>query len=292
MAKKRKKTSSRHGLQVVTLCISTAMVLILLGMVVFSTLTARNLSSYVKQNLVVQMMLQQDMTPNEAQQICKKLKTRPFVNSLQYISKEQALKEGTKELGADPREFAGVNPFLSSVEITVKADYANNDSLQWISRELKEFPKVSEISYQKDLVEQVNQNIAKISVILLVLAVLLTFVSFSLISNTVRLGIYARRFSIHTMKLVGASWSFIRRPFVNRTICIGIVAALLACIVLAICIYALYRFEPDIVTIVTWKEMAITAASVFFFGIVITAICANISVNKFLKMKASELYKI
>ena len=268
------------------------MVLILLGMVVFSTLTARNLSSYVKQNLVVQMMLQQDMTPNEAQQICKKLKTRPFVNSLQYISKEQALKEGTKELGADPREFAGVNPFLSSVEITVKADYANNDSLQWISRELKAFPKVSEISYQKDLVEQVNQNIAKISVILLVLAVLLTFVSFSLISNTVRLGIYARRFSIHTMKLVGASWSFIRRPFVNRTICIGIVAALLACIVLAICIYALYRFEPDIVTIVTWKEMAITAASVFFFGIVITAICANISVNKFLKMKASELYKI
>ncbi len=292
MAKKRKKTSSRHGLQVVTLCISTAMVLILLGMVVFSTLTARNLSSYVKQNLVVQMMLQQDMTPNEAQQICKKLKTRPFVNSLQYISKEQALKEGTKELGADPREFAGVNPFLSSVEITVKADYANNDSLQWISRELKAFPKVSEISYQKDLVEQVNQNIAKISVILLVLAVLLTFVSFSLISNTVRLGIYARRFSIHTMKLVGASWSFIRRPFVNRTICIGIVAALLACIVLAICIYALYRFEPDIVTIVTWKEMVITAASVFFFGIVITAICANISVNKFLKMKASELYKI
>ena len=292
MAKKRKKTSSRHGLQVVTLCISTAMVLILLGMVVFSTLTARNLSSYVKQNLVVQMMLQQDMTPNEAQQICKKLKTRPFVNSLQYISKEQALKEGTKELGADPREFAGVNPFLSSVEITVKADYANNDSLQWISRELKAFPKVSEISYQKDLVEQVNQNIAKISVILLVLAVLLTFVSFSLISNTVRLGIYARRFSIHTMKLVGASWSFIRRPFVNRTICIGIVAALLACIVLAVCIYALYRFEPDIVTIVTWKEMAITAASVFFFGIVITAICVNISVNKFLKMKASELYKI
>ncbi|WP_027452418.1 cell division protein FtsX [Segatella albensis] len=292
MAKKRKKTSSRHGLQVVTLCISTAMVLILLGMVVFSTLTARNLSSYVKQNLVVQMMLQQDMTPNEAQQICKKLKTRPFVNSLQYISKEQALKEGMKELGADPREFAGVNPFLSSVEITVKADYANNDSLQWISRELKAFPKVSEISYQKDLVEQVNQNIAKISVILLVLAVLLTFVSFSLISNTVRLGIYARRFSIHTMKLVGASWSFIRRPFVNRTICIGIVAALLACIVLAVCIYALYRFEPDIVTIVTWKEMAITAASVFFFGIVITAICANISVNKFLKMKASELYKI
>jgi cell division transport system permease protein len=157
---------------------------------------------------------------------------------------------------------------------------------------LKAFPKVSEISYQKDLVEQVNQNIAKISVILLVLAVLLTFVSFSLISNTVRLGIYARRFSIHTMKLVGASWSFIRRPFVNRTICIGIVAALLACIVLAVCIYALYRFEPDIVTIVTWKEMAITAASVFFFGIVITAICANISVNKFLKMKASELYKI
>ncbi len=292
MGKNRQRTRNHHGLQVVTLCISTAMVLVLLGLVVCSTLLARNLSTYVKENFVVQIMLDQDMTSPEAQQICNKLKVRPYVNSLHYVSKEEALREGTKELGTNPSEFAGVNPFLSSIEITVKGNYANDDSLRWISRELKTYPKVSEIDYQKDLINEVNQNIAKISVILLVIAVLLTFVSFSLISNTVRLGIYSRRFSIHTMKLVGASWGFIRRPFITDAILIGLVAAVLSCAVLGCGVYALYRYEPGILTIMTWREMAITGAVVFLFGIIITAICASISVNKFLKMKAGELYKI
>lgn len=292
MGNKRNTTGNHHGLQVVTLCISTAMVLILLGLVIFSVLAGRNLSSYVKENLVVTVMLDQDMTNPEAQQICRKLRTRPYINSLHYTSREDALKEGTKELGTDPTEFAGVNPFLSSIDITLKAQYANNDSLKWISRELKNYPKVGEVTYQKDLIEKVNRNLAKISIVLLVLAVLLTFISFSLISNTVRLGVYARRFSIHTMKLVGASWGFIRRPFVNRAVIIGLVAAILAIIFLAGCVYLLYLNEPEILTVVTWIDMVITAAAVFLFGIIITAICANISVNKFLKMKAGDLYKI
>ena len=292
MGKKRQKPRNRHGLQVVTLCISTAMVLILLGLVVCSTLLAQNLSTYVKENFIVQIMLDQDMTTPEAQQICNKLKTRPYVNSLHYISKEEALREGTKDLGTDPSEFAGMNPFLSSIEITMKSNYANDDSLKWISRELKAYPKVSEIDYQKDLINDVNQNIARLSVVLLVIAVLLTFVSFSLISNTVRLGIYSRRFSIHTMKLVGASWGFIRKPFIADAVLIGLVAAFLACLVLGCGIYALYRYEPGILTVLSWREMAITGASVFLFGMIITAFCANISVYKFLKMKAGELYKV
>ena len=292
MGKNRQKPRNRHGLQVVTLCISTAMVLILLGLVVCSTLLAQNLSTYVKENFIVQIMLDQDMTTPEAQQICNKLKTRPYVNSLHYISKEEALREGTKDLGTDPSEFAGMNPFLSSIEITMKSNYANDDSLKWISRELKAYPKVSEIDYQKDLINDVNQNIARLSVVLLVIAVLLTFVSFSLISNTVRLGIYSRRFSIHTMKLVGASWGFIRKPFIADAVLIGLVAAFLACLVLGCGIYALYRYEPGILTVLSWREMAITGASVFLFGMIITAFCANISVNKFLKMKAGERYKV
>ncbi|MGI6231552.1 MAG: cell division protein FtsX [Prevotella sp.] len=293
MGNKRKKTARRTGLQSVTLCISTALVLILLGMIVFSTLTGRNLSSYVKENLVVTMMLEQDMTDTEAQAMCKDISRRPFIKSLHYISKTAALKEATRAMGTDPSEFTdGINPFPPSVEITLKSQYANNDSLAWISKELKKYRKVSEINYQKDLVDAVNQNLTKIGFVLLVLAVLLTFVSFSLISNTVRLGIYARRFSIHTMKLVGASWGFIRWPFVRRAIGIGVIAALLAIAVLGLCIYGLYRYEPEILTIVTWREMVITAITVLLFGVVITAICASISVNKFLKMKAGELYKI
>lgn len=292
MGKKRKKTSSRQGLQAVTLCISTAMVLVLLGLVVFSVFTARNLSNYVKQNIVVTMMLQDDMTPGEARQFCTRLKSRPYIYKLDYISKEQALREGITTLGADPREFADTNPFLSSIEITLKADYANSDSLSYISKELKNYPKVSEVKYQKDLIDSVNANIAKISIVLLTLALLLTIVSFSLINNTIRLSIYARRFSIHTMKLVGASWGFIRAPFVRKYMLLGLLAAFMACMALAGAIYALYVYEPGILEVLTWDVLAITAGTVVFFGLFLTAICATISVNKFLRMKAGDLYKI
>uniref|UniRef100_A0AB33J484 Cell division protein FtsX n=4 Tax=unclassified Prevotella TaxID=2638335 RepID=A0AB33J484_9BACT len=292
MRKKKNGTRNPRGLQVVTLCISTALVLILLGMVVFSVLTAKNLSDYVKENLMVTMMLQDDMTNPEAKQLCQSLEHRPYINSIHFISKEDALKEQTQAMGTDPSEFIGANPFLASIEVQLKADYANSDSLKWITKELKRNSKVSDITYQQDLMDSVNTNLKRISFVLLILAALLTFVSFSLINNTVRLSIYARRFSIHTMKLVGASWSFIRKPFIRRTVVIGLVAALLADVVLGAMIFALYTYEPGVLTVVTWQVMAITGASVFLFGIIITAICANISVNKFLRMKAGDLYKI
>ena len=293
MVKNRRKPRRHSGLQAVTLCISTALVLILLGLVVFSTLTGRNLSSYVKENLVVTMMLEQDMMDNEAQAVCKRLEMRPYIKNVVFINKQQSLKEATKEMGINPAEFTdGVNPFSSLIELTLKSDYANSDSLTWIAAELKKYPKVSEINYQRDLIDSVNRNLAKIGLGMFVLAILLTFVSFTLINNTVKLDIYARRFSIHTMKLVGASWSFIRGPFIRRAVFTGLLAALLAIVVLGGGIYALYRYEPEILNVVTWREMAITAGAVVLFGIIITALCANISVNKFLKMKAGELYNI
>ena len=180
MRKKQYKPSNHRGLQVITLCISTAMVLILLGLVIFSVLMGRNLSSYVKENLVVQVMLEQDVTNPEGLQMCKRLNARPYVNTLTYITKEEALKEATRDLGTDPSEFAGVNPFQPSIEITTKADYANNDSLKWIAKELKAYPRVTEVTYQHDLIEQVNNSLAKISIGLLIVAALLTFISFSL----------------------------------------------------------------------------------------------------------------
>lgn len=292
MSKKQYKTSGRHGLQGVTLCISTAMVLILLGMVVFSVMTARNLSEYVKENLTVTMMLGEDITNPEAQRLCKELKRRPYISNLTYISKEQALKEQTQAMGTDPSEFLGTNPFTASIELRLKGDYANTDSLRWISRELKKDARVNDITYPQDLMDSVNQNLNKINIVLLVLAVLLTCVSFSLINNTVKLGMYARRFTIHTMKLVGASWGFIRRPFLWRTIGIGLLAAIIADGVLAFGVYALYTYEPGVLVVMTWQVFVVTGAAVLVFGILITLLCAWFSVNKFLRMKAGDLYKI
>lgn len=293
MVKTRTTSRRRSSLQSVTLCISTALVLILLGIIVCSTLMARNLSTLVRENLVVTLLMEQDMSDGEAQIVKQRLTQRPYIKQLHYISKANALREATQTLGADPSEFTeGVNPFTASIEVTLRGDYANNDSLEWISGELKKMPGVSDVTYQKNLIDKANRTLAKVGVVLLVLAVLLTFVSFTLISNTVRLDIYARRFAIHTMKLVGASWSFIRWPFVRRAMGIGLLAAVLALAVLTAGGYALWTYEPDIVAVVTWVELAATVVAVLAFGLIITAICATISVNKYLKMKASELYNI
>jgi len=292
MKRRKRKSRGRGGLQAVTLCISTAMVLVLLGMVVFSVLTARNLSNYVKESLTVTVMLAEDMTAPEAQKLCAELKKQHYINRLTYISKEQALKEQAKELGADPSEFVGTNPFEASVELQLKAEYANNDSLQWIAKELKRKAKVTEIAYPQTLIESVNTNLRRVNIVLLVLAVLLAIVSFSLINNSIRLGVYARRFSIRTMKLVGASWGFIRRPFLRRSLLIGLIAALLACAVLAGGIYALWYYEPEVLTVITWEVMAITGATVLVCGLLLTLFCSYVSVNKFLRMTAGELYKI
>ena len=276
----------------VTLCISTSMVLVLLGLVVFSVQTSRNLSRWVKENLTVTVVLGDEVSAGDAKQFCEDLRQRPFSKGVSYISREQALKEQTAAMGSDPSEFLGMNPFPATLELQLQSDYANADSLEWISDELKNNKKVADVAYQVDLMDSVNHTLAKLNILLLVLAVLLTFISFSLINNTVRLSVYSRRFLIHTMKLVGASWGFIRRPFMQQGILVGIIAALIAILVLGGAMYALYSYEPGILRIITWRELVITALAVLAFGLVITLTCSYISVNRFLRMPAGELYKI
>ena len=282
MGKKTKKSSEGRGWQVVTLCVSTSLVLILLGMVVFIGLTANNLSDYVKENLTVTVMFRDNVTNREAAVVCRKLQTKPWVAHLEYIDREQALKEQTKALGTDPSEFLGTNPFVPSAEINLKASQANSDSMKLIAKQIRTYKQVSEVTYQKDLMDKVNSNLRKVMLVMLIIAVVLTCISFSLINNTVRLGIYERRHSIGIMKLVGASWAFIRRPFLITAVLEGLIAGVIAIIVLAAGAYALYVYEPDITLVMTWQVVAITAASVLLAGVIISTICVYISVTRYL----------
>lgn len=287
-----KKSTSFFDMQFITSSISITLVLLLLGMVVFFVLSANNLSRYVRENISFSVLISDDMKEPEALKFQKKLNEEPFVKETTYISKARALKEQTEAMGTDPAEFLGYNPFTASIEIKLNAEYADADSISWIGKQIMKNKKVMEISYPQDLLDAVNSNIRKVSLLLLGLAALLTLISFALINNTIRLAIYSKRFLIHTMKLVGASWGFIRRPFLVRNMWIGVLAAVMADAVLIGMAYALVRYEPQLIEIITPVTMLAVMSSVFVFGVVITFMCAYISINKYLRMKASALYYI
>ena len=193
-------------------------------------------------------------------------------------------------MGTDPAEFLGYNPFTASIEVKLNAGYANSDSVAWIKDEILAQKGVLEINYPQDLLDAVNRNIRKVSIVLLGLAALLTLISFALINNTIRLTIYSKRFLIHTMKLVGASWSFIRRPFLMRNVWVGILAGAIADVALIGLAYVLVKYEPDLLAVITPEVMIVVMVSVFIFGVVITSLCALISINRYLRMKTNELY--
>ena len=287
-----KKTDSFFNMQFITSSISTMLVLLLLGMVVFFVLSANNLSTYVRENIGFTVLVSDDMKEPEVLKFQKELNEKIYVKESVYISKEKALQEQTEAMGTDPAEFLGYNPFTASIEIKLNAEYANSDSIVWIEKEIMANKKVMEVSYPQDLLDSVNRNIRKVSMFLLGLAALLTLISFALINNTIRLAIYSKRFLIHTMKLVGASWGFIRRPFLFRNMWIGILSGVMADAVLMGMAYMLVKYEPQLIEIMTPASLLVVMVSVFVFGLVITSLCAYISINKYLRMKASALYYI
>jgi cell division transport system permease protein len=287
-----KKTDSFFNMQFITSSISTMLVLLLLGMVVFFVLSANNLSTYVRENISFTVLVSDDMKEPEVLKFQKKLNEKVYVKESVYISKEKALQEQTEAMGTDPAEFLGYNPFTASIEIKLNAAYANSDSIAWIEKEITSNKKVMEVSYPQDLLDSVNRNIRKVSMFLLGLAALLTLISFALINNTIRLAIYSKRFLIHTMKLVGASWGFIRRPFLLRNIWIGAISGVMADAVLMGMAYMLVKYEPQLIEIMTPASLLVVMVSVFIFGLAITSLGAYISINKYLRMKASALYYI
>ena len=291
-SKNKNNSVSYFDMQFITSSISTTLVLLLLGLVVFFVLAAHNLSIYVRENINFSVLISDDMKEADILKLQKRLYKEPFVKQTEYISKKQALKEQTEAMGTDPEEFLGYNPFTASIEIKLHSDYANSDSIAKIEKLIKKNTNIQEVLYQRELIDLVNENIRNISLVLLTLAVVLTLISFALINNTIRLAIYSKRFLIHTMKLVGASWGFIRRPFLRRNIWSGVLAGIMADAILMGAAYWLVSYEPELIRVITPEVMLLVSGSVLVFGIIITFLCAYLSINKYLRMKASTLYYI
>lgn len=289
MNSKKRKTTTWRILALINTIITT-MVLILLGMVLLLTLTANVVGDSVKENLVVTVVLQEDVPTEEAQKLQKKLCAKPYVKSIEYVSKEQALKEHVESMGIDPSEFLEANPFPISMEVSMQAEYSNNDSLLWIEKELEENPLVDEVTYQKDLIENLNRNLTYASLVLLGIAALLIVVSLSLIYLTVQLVVYNHRFIIHTMKLIGAKWGYIRRPFLINSFWIGLVSAILADGVLLGLIIWAAKYDEAIMQYVTQQNMLIVGGSVLAVGLLITVVCTYVSVTQQLYTKSKKLY--
>ncbi len=288
MPKKKKRSSFRW--QALTSTISTTFVLILLGLTILCALTAHHLGESVRQSLTVTVMLTDEATDSTAKALQKTLQQQEWTKSVTYISREQALKEQTEAMGSDPTDFLGTNPYNPLLEMNLKADFACTDSLLWISKLLKTQALVADVVYQRDLIERLNSNLHKISYVLLGLAVVLMLITLVLINNTVRLSVYSRRFIIHTMKLVGASWSFIRRPFMARAFWIGFTSGILADAILLAGLRALWQYDPTIEDYLPLENIIATGVAVMVCGLLLTLLCTHASVGHYLGMRESELY--
>lgn len=287
-----KKRTGIPSTQLITTAISTTLVLLMLGAHVFFVLSARNLSDYIRENINISILISDDLEDKEIKALESTFRKSEYVKTIRYISKSEALKDATESMGTNPAEFIGFNPFTASFEINVRADYANPQSMDKIVKTLRQNSAVVDVIYQRDLIKSVNRNIQKVSLVLLIFAALFTYISFSLINNMVRLSIFSKRFIINTMKLVGAKWSFIRRPFLRNALVLGLISAVIADGALYAGYMWLNNYEPEINKIVNEEVLIAVGSSVFVFGIIITVLCTLGSLQKYLKMSTNELYHV
>ena len=272
--------------------ISISLVLFLLGLILIMGILGNELSRYVKENITVSVVLTEGLSDIKIRQMRDDLESQPYVRSTEYISKEQASLEMQRELGENPETFLGFNPFNATIEVKLKSEYTHPDSLSVIEKRISSQSSVSDVQYRRDMMQTVNQNIRRISIILLVLFAVLVVISFVLINNTVRLLIYSKRFLIYTMRLVGATPSFIRRPFIRYNIVSGFIAGILAIIMLSGALYYLKVEFVNIEDILNNDMMLYIYGIILASGILLSVIAAYFAVNRYLWMSRGKLYYI
>jgi cell division transport system permease protein len=262
----------------------------MIGVLFLLLFNANRLSIFVKENIGFSVILHDDVREVEANFLRKTLDASTYIRYTEYISKEVAAKELQEELGEDFIGFLGYNPLSSSIEVRLKADYANPDSIRKIEDELMSLRPVKEVFYQKSLVNLINENVSRISAIILLFSALLFFVAIVLINNTIRLSVYSKRFIINTMKLVGATWGFIRKPFLLKGIGHGFYASIVAIALLSGLIYLIQSEFYELLNFTQVELIGGLFGIVIALGIFINLISTYLAVNKYLKLKADDLY--
>ncbi len=290
MKKESKVVKRRLRSSYIISIISISLLLFMVGLMGLLILNARNLSEYVKENIGFSIILDEEVKEVDIIRIQKNLDATDYVKSSRYITKERAAMELEEMLGEDFISFLGYNPLLPSIEVNLYAAYANTDSIAIIENDIEQFSQVKEVYYQKSLVHLVNENIRKISMILTAFSLMLFLISLSLINNTIRLSVYARRFLINTMKLVGATNSFIRKPFLFKSATHGLFAALFANALMVGVIYMAQQEFGELFGFQDLQTIGLLFISIIILGVIINWISTFFAVGKFLRMKTDDLY--
>lgn len=292
MSQNRQYRSSSLFGSGVTTTVSITLVLFLLGLTIFVAVMGREISSFIKENLSITIELSAGTSEEAAAKLQKELSDSPYVRTVTFISKEQIKQDLVEELGGDPEEIFGYTPASNYFDVNLKAEYANVDSIKVVEKSLKGQKIVKSFLYSEDTMNMINSNLSKIGTSLLFLALILMIISFTLIRNTIRLNIYAKRFLINTMQLVGATDGFIRRPFILKTIGYGVIAAIIANIAITALIYSLTKEFPEIISIVSVEYLVILYIIVLLLGILLPGIATASAVNRYLRMNTNNLYHI
>ena len=270
--------------------ISITLVLFLVGVASLLLVNAKSVSDYFKENVQISVLMKQDVSESDAMDFATSLDSRPYIKGTRFISKAEGTKEMADMLGEDFLNVFETAPIPVSIDVNLKAEYVSPDSLEVVRKEIAESPLVEEVVYQQSLVDKLNTNLAKISLILAIFVGLLLFISFVLINNTVRLNVFSKRFTIHTMKLVGATKSFIRGPFLGQSIFQGLFSALLAILMLLGALFIVRREVSQLFEVFSLDLLLVVLGIVVVSGVVICFVSTYLVVGKLVSLPKDELY--
>lgn len=282
----RRKTKSVY----ISTVISIALVLLMTGLLGLILVHAKNLSKYVKENIVLNIIVNDNVNEGDVLAMQKDIEKDSYVLRTEYISKELAAKSLKEDLGEDFVEYLGHNPLLPSIDVYLKEQYANSDSIQTFIQKTAKSSRVKEIIYQETLIDMVNKNIRIIGIVILAFTVVLLIIAVALINNTIRLAIYSQRFLIKSMQLIGATKNFIRKPYLLYGIFHGLLGALIAILLLIFTLQFAQKQIPELVFLRNWYEFGAIFVIVVLLGILISGFSTYFAVTKYLKAKSHSLY--